>query len=193
MGGLLAMKMGLPVKRFVVATNENDEFPRFMQTGIYEPIRPSKNCISNAMNVGHPSNLARLFCLYGGQMDETGRVGRQPDHSAMKRDLYAVSISDEETRKTIREAYLEHRILLEPHGAVAWAGLMRYLQDCGDWSPCISLETADPAKFPDEIIRATGINPSLPPAMARLDELEENFERIDGEYASLKAFLRRFG
>ncbi|MEI8004333.1 MAG: threonine synthase, partial [Methanothrix sp.] len=64
MGGLLAMKMGLPVQKFVVATNENDEFPRFMTTGIYEPIQPSKNCISNAMNVGHPSNLARLFCLY---------------------------------------------------------------------------------------------------------------------------------
>jgi len=193
MGGLLAMKMGLPIKKFVVATNENDEFPRFMQTGVYEPIRPSKNCISNAMNVGHPSNLARLFSLYGGQMDEAGHVGRQPDLSAMKRDLYAVSISDEETRKTIREAYLGHRTLLEPHGAVAWAGLMRYLEECGDYNPCISLETADPAKFPDEIVRATGINPPLPPAMARLDELEESFERIDGEYASLKALLRRFG
>ena len=193
MGGLLAMKMGLGVKRFVVATNENDEFPRFMQTGAYEPIRPSKNCISNAMNVGHPSNLARLFSLYGGQMDEAGNVGRQPDLSAMKKDLYAVSISDEETRRTIREAYLGHRTLLEPHGAVAWAGLMRYLQECGDYNPCISLETADPAKFPDEIVRATGINPPLPPAMARLDELEESFERIDGEYASLKALLKRFG
>ena len=192
MGGLLAMKMGLPIKKFVVATNENDEFPRFMQTGVYEPIRPSKNCISNAMNVGHPSNLARLFSLYGGQMDEAGHVGRQPDLSAMKKDLYAVSISDEETRKTIREAYLGHRTLLEPHGAVAWAGLMRYLQECGDYNPCISLETADPAKFPDEIVRATGINPPLPPAMARLDELEESFERIDGEYASLKALLKRF-
>ena len=192
MGGLLAMKMGLPVKRFVVATNENDEFPRFMNSGVYEPIRPSKNCISNAMNVGHPSNLARLFSLYGGQMDETGRVGRQPDLSAMRRDLYAVSISNEETRQTIRDAYLKHSMLLEPHGAVAWAGLMRYLKDCGDHSPCISLETADPAKFPDEIVRATGINPPLPPAMARLDDLEENFERINGEYGSLKAFLRRF-
>ena len=192
MGGLLAMNMGLGVKKFVVATNENDEFPRFMQTGAYEPIRPSKNCISNAMNVGHPSNLARLFSLYGGQMDEAGHVGRQPDLSAMRRDLYAVSISDEETRKTIREAYLGHRTLLEPHGAVAWAGLMRYLQECGDYNPCISLETADPAKFPDEIVRATGINPPLPPAMARLDELEESFERIDGEYASLKALLKRF-
>ena len=126
-------------------------------------------------------------------MEESGRVVRQPDHSAMKRECYDVYIREKETRKTIREAYLEHRILLEPHGAVAWAGLMRYLQAWGDWSPCVSLETADPAKFPDEIIRATGINPPLPPAMARLDELEESFERIDGEYASLKALLRRFG
>jgi len=72
MGGLLALRMGLPAKKFVAATNENDEFPRFMKSGTYEPIRPSRNCISNAMNVGHPSNLARLFSLYGGQMDEMG-------------------------------------------------------------------------------------------------------------------------
>jgi threonine synthase len=192
MGGLLAMKMGLPVHKFVVATNENDEFPRFMDTGIYEPIRPSKNCISNAMNVGHPSNLARLFCLYGGKMDETGRVGQKPDMAAMRNDIYAVSITDEETRQTIKEAYSRHGVLLEPHGAVAWAGLMKYLVKCGDFSPCVSLETADPAKFPEEIVRATGINPPLPAAMARLDELEEKFEMMDGQYASLKEYLRRF-
>jgi len=192
MGGLLAMKMGLPVQKFVVATNENDEFPRFMNTGIYEPIAPSKNCISNAMNVGHPSNLARLFCLYGGQMDETGQVGKQPDLAAMREDIYAVCITDEETRQTIKEAYRQHRVLLEPHGAVAWAGLMKYLEKCGDFSPCVSLETADPAKFPEEIVRATGINPPLPAAMARLDELEENFEKMDGQYSSLKNCLRRF-
>ena len=192
MGGLFALKMGLPVQKFVVATNENDEFPRFMNTGIYEPIRPSKNCISNAMNVGHPSNLARLFSLYGGQMDETGRVSKRPDLAAMRKDIYAVCITDEETRRTIKEAYSRHKLLLEPHGAVAWAGLMKYLQECGDASPCVSLETADPAKFPEEIVRATGVNPPLPAAMARLDELEENFEKMDGQYASLKDYLRRF-
>lgn len=189
MGGLIAMKMGLPVHRFVAATNANDEFPRFLETGIYEPIRPSKNCISNAMNVGHPSNLARLFSLYGGQMDETGRVGKEPDMQATRRDIFAVSISDAETRRTIKEAYAEHRILLEPHGAVGWAGLLRYLEECGDWSPCVSLETADPAKFPEEIVRLTGVNPPLPAAMARLDEQEEHFQRIKGDYASLKDYL----
>ena len=192
MGGLLAYRMGLPAKRFVVATNENDEFPRFMKTGVYEPIRPSKNCISNAMNVGHPSNLARLFSLYGGQMDEAGRVGKMPDLAAMNRDLYAVSVTDEETRRTIKDAYSRYGILLEPHGAVGWAGLLRYLEECGEAGPCVSLETADPAKFPDEIVRATGASPPLPPAMARLDELDEAFERIDGRYDSLKQYLKRF-
>jgi len=192
MGGLLALKMGLFAQKFVVATNENDEFPRFVKTGVYEPIRPSKNCISNAMNVGHPSNLARLFWLYGGQMDETGHVNRAPDLQAMRRDLYAVSITDEETRNTIKEAYSQHKVLLEPHGAVAWAGLMKYLNECGDYSPCISLETADPAKFPEEIVRATGISPPLPPAMALLDDLAEKYDRIDGEYSSLKDYLRKF-
>jgi threonine synthase len=192
MGGLIALNMGLPVHKFVVATNENNEFPAFMQTGVYSPIRPSKNCISNAMNVGHPSNLARLFYLYGGRMDEMGQVSKQPDLIAMRKDLYAVSITDEETRKAIKEAYSRYEVLLEPHGAVGWAGLMKYLKECGDWSPCVSLETADPAKFPEEIVRLTGINPPLPQAMARLDELEEHFEKMNGNYASLKKYLGRF-
>ncbi len=192
MGGLIALNMGLPVHKFVVATNENNEFPAFMQTGVYAPIRPSRNCISNAMNVGHPSNLARLFYLYGGRMNEMGLVSRQPDLIAMRKDLYAVSITDEETRKAIKEAYSRYEVLLEPHGAVGWAGLMKYLKECGDWSPCVSLETADPAKFPEEIVRLTGINPPLPQAMARLDELEEHFEKMNGNYASLKNYLGRF-
>ncbi|MEI8002916.1 MAG: threonine synthase, partial [Methanothrix sp.] len=146
----------------------------------------------NAMNVGHPSNLARLFCLYDGQMDETGRVCKDPDLAAMRKDIYSVTITDVETRQTIKEAYILHKVLLEPHGAVGWAGLMKYLKECENASPCVSLETADPAKFPEEIVRATGVNPPLPAAMARLDELEENFERIDGQYASLKDYLMRF-
>lgn len=192
MGGLIALNMGLPVHKFVVATNENNEFPGFMQTGVYTPIRPSKNCISNAMNVGHPSNLARLFYLYGGRMNEMGLVSRQPDLIAMRKDLYAVSITDDETRMAIKEAYSKYKVLLEPHGAVGWAGLMKYLNECGDWSPCVSLETADPAKFPEEIVRLTGINPPLPQAMARLDEQEEHFEKMNGNYASLKNYLGRF-
>ena len=125
-------------------------------------------------------------------MDETGLVTRQPDLVAMRNEIYAVSVSDEETRRTIQEAYSRHKVLLEPHGAVGWAGLMKYLDEFGDWSPSVSLETADPAKFPDEIVRLTGINPPLPPAMATLDEKEEDYLRMDGSYASLKNYLKGF-
>jgi len=92
MGGVLAMRAGLPVARFVVATNANDEVPRFLATGRYEKVEPSRVCISNAMNVGHPSNLARLVSLYGGHMDETGVLRVAPDMEALGRDFFAVSI-----------------------------------------------------------------------------------------------------
>jgi threonine synthase len=189
MGGLIAMKMGLPVRKFIAATNENDEFPEFMKTGVYKPIRPSRNCISNAMNVGHPSNLARVFGLYGGEMDELGRVHKMPDLVKMRKELFAVSISDQETRETIKDAYSRYGIVLEPHGAVGWAGLMHYLKEVEDWSPCVSLETADPAKFPDEIVRLIGVEPRVPEAMSRLDELDEKFDLMDSSYNGLKSLL----
>lgn len=189
MGGLIAMRMGLPVRRFVVATNANDEFPKFVKSGVYEPIRPSLNCISNAMNVGHPSNLARVFSLYDGWMDELGTVHRPPDLAQMRKDIFAVSISDEETRNTIAETYRNFGTILEPHGAVGWAGLLRYIREVENWKPCVSLETADPAKFPDEIIRLTGITPTLPRAMASLDSLPEHYGMIDAEYSALKSEL----
>ncbi len=79
MGGLIARQMGLPVEKFILSTNENDEVPEFLRTGIYNSISPSLNCISSAMNVGHPSNLARIVALYGGMMDETGTIHKEPD------------------------------------------------------------------------------------------------------------------
>ena len=75
-GGMLALKMGLPAERFIIATNANDEFPRFLKEEEYHKVVPSRVCISSAMNVGHPSNLPRLVALYGGAMDEQGNVSR---------------------------------------------------------------------------------------------------------------------
>ncbi len=190
MAGLIAMNMGLPVRRFVIATNENDEFPNFIETGTYKPLHPSKKCISNAMNVGHPSNLARIFWLYGGQMDENGTVHKMPDIESMRRDLFVISITDDETRKTISEAYNRYDTLLEPHGAVGWAGLQRYLKEVEDWMPAVSLETADPAKFPEEVVRAVGIEPPLPPSLAKLDRMDENYDNIEGDYESFKQCLQ---
>ncbi len=193
MGGVLAMKMGLPVKKFVIATNGNDEFPNYLNTGGYEKIEPSRNCISSAMNVGHPSNLARLVDLYGGQMNEKGEIIRNALLEVMRREIWSVSISDEQTRETIASAYRQYGTLLEPHGAVGWAGLQEYLkQHPADDRPdqlCISLETAHPAKFPEEITRILGIEPPLPPSLTGIDHLPEQSEHLENDYQAFKNYL----
>ena len=193
MGGVLAMKMGLPVRKLIIATNENDEFPKYLYSGKYEKIEPSRNCISSAMNVGHPSNLARLVALYGGVMDEKGVILKPADMELMRNELFSVSISDVLTRRTITEAYKNHGLLLEPHGAVGWAGLQEFMkQNPGFNSPgqlCISLETAHPAKFPEEIHRLIGVDPPLPASLAGLDRKPEVFEDIPNGYTDFKNYL----
>jgi threonine synthase len=191
MGGLLAWRMGLPVERFVIATNANDEVPRFLETGVYGKREPSRVCISNAMNVGHPSNLARVVDLYGGAMDETGKLHRSPDMEALRRDLFAVSIDDQTTRQTIGRVHRDHGVTLEPHGAVAWAGLESYLARTASRATAVSLETAHPAKFPEEVRALTGAEPAVPPALAGLDDLTERYGQIATDYAAFKDHLTR--
>ena len=186
-----ARRMGLPVEKLIMPTNENDEFPRFLETGIYEKISPSRACLSNAMNVGHPSNLARFFDLYGGTVDRTGVVHRIPDLDEMKRRIYSVSISDRETKKTIKRVYEQHKVLLEPHGAVGWRGLEVYLELFGDVPLCISLETAHPAKFPDEIRELLQIDPDLPQSMKDIDERAGEPVFLNADYGELKTYLRK--
>jgi len=113
-GGLIAKKMGLPIKKFISAVNENNEFPAFLKTGIYTKVDPSINCISNAMNVGHPSNLARIFDLYGGQIDEKGVIHRVPNMEELRNDIISYSISDESTKDAIVNFYNKHKKIIEP-------------------------------------------------------------------------------
>lgn len=190
MGAVIAGRMGLPIRRLVVPVNSNDEFPRFLASGTYEKIVPSRNCLSNAMNVGHPSNLARLVAVYGGQMDETGRILQQPDLVRMRRELFSSSVSDEQTRATIREAWVQHKLLLEPHGAVGWRGFLDYCEaePLGD-TPAVVLETAHPAKFPEEIERLLGFCPPVPPSLAALDSLPEDFDRLPVDYDQFREYL----
>jgi threonine synthase len=193
MGGLIAKKMGLPVQKFIIATNENNEVPEYLRTGRYEPVNPSKNCISSAMNVGHPSNLTRIVALYGGAMDETGNISKTPDISAMREDLFTVSVTDEETRNTIEEVYKRYGILLEPHGAVAWKATKAYSglnNNTRTGKPlCISLETAHPAKFPGEISQILNFEPPLPHSMADLEQKPEYYLPMDNSYELLKDFI----
>jgi threonine synthase len=192
MGGVLATRMGVPVERLIIATNANDEVPRFFATGRYEKIVPSRECISNAMNVGHPSNLARLVHLYGGWMDETGAVKEPPDLGRLRRDFHAVSISDEATRATIRETWQHHHALLEPHGAVGWAGLQDFLATPAAPAEAlaVSIETAHPAKFPDEIQALLGFDPELPPSLAGIESKPEEHGHLSTEYAPFRDFLK---
>lgn len=193
MGGLLAMKMGLPVKRFIVSTNANNEVPLYLRNGKYKPIVPSLNCISNAMNVGHPSNLARIIALYGGRMDEKGNIIETPDEATMKKELYGIEISDEQTKETIKDAFRNYELLLEPHGAVAWKGLMQYFNEFPNENTpeqlAISLETAHPAKFPTEINHLLNLDPSLPESLKGLEDKEEKYIELDNNYRVFKQYL----
>lgn len=194
MGGLIAFRMGLPVKKFVVSTNENDEVPEYFKSGNYKTITPSLNCISSAMNVGHPSNMARIVSFYGGVMNEKGEVVKEPDMGSMKNDMFTVSVDDKETLETIKMVYERHSVLLEPHGSVGWTGLRRYF----DFTPmdhsanqvAVCLETAHPAKFPKEIQNILGFDPELPKSLVGLEEKEEQFAKLENNYDIFKQYLK---
>jgi threonine synthase len=190
MGAVVAREMGLPVKKIVASVNDNDAFPKFLASGVYQKISPSRNSVSNAMNVGHPSNLARLVAIYGGQMDETGKIHRQPDLAALRRDVFSSSISDERTRTSLKDFWNKYQILLEPHGVVAWQGFLDWLavEPLGD-APAVVVETANPAKFPEEVEKVVGWPPDVPPAMAAAIKLPEDFDRMGADYEKFRAYL----
>ncbi|MCD6229628.1 MAG: threonine synthase [Candidatus Diapherotrites archaeon] len=189
-GGILAKKMGLPVHKFVVSVNENDEFPKFLETGNYSPILPSKACLSSAMNVGHPSNFARIIDFYGGQIDEKGSMVKAPDMNLMKHDLYPVTVSDNETVMTINNVYNNYGVVLEPHGAVSWAGLEHFLSETSMPVTAVSFETAHPAKFNSKLNEILGIEVDLPESMRGLENKNESFESIPADYGTFKKFLK---
>jgi len=193
MGGLIAFKMGLPVKKFISAVNENNEFPRFLETGVYEKVEPSKNCLSNAMNVGHPSNFARIIDLYNGQIDETGLIHKDPNLNRLQEDIVSYSISDELTKQTIVNFYKRYNRIIEPHGAVGWACLEiyrnKYSED-GKYKG-ICFETADPAKFPDEIISLIEITPKTPNSLNIIQNKKEIPNPVEiRNYQDFKVFIQ---
>ena len=133
--GLLAKQLGLPVEHFVAATNRNDVVPAYLEKGEYLP-RPSVATISNAMDVGAPSNFVRMQALFGNSWNE------------MKSNISGMSFSDNETRVAIREVESKFGYQIDPHGAVGWLAARQYRKE-HPGSMTITLETAHPAKFPD--------------------------------------------
>ena len=112
-GGLLAWRMGLPVHKFIAATNSNDVVPQYLKNGLFSP-RPSRQTISNAMDVGNPSNFVRILDLFDGKFD------------ALSHMISGYSFTDDETSQAMRSVYEKHNYLMDPHGAVAYLGWMAY-------------------------------------------------------------------
>lgn len=187
MGGLLARYMGLPVAKFAVAVNENDEFPVYLRSREYKPLVPSRACLSNAMNVGHPSNLARLIALYGGAMDDKGGIHVEPDVEAIQRDIISTEVSDQETRQAIGAAYHDFGVVIEPHGAVGYKAIEKLGLE-RDYTTVL-LETAHPAKFPEVIIETIGVDPEIPESMKRQDNTPETQFSCANDYARFKSLL----
>ena len=139
------------------------------------------------MIVSNPSNFARLVDFYGGHVhdarDAQGRVTREgvldalPDIGAMRRDLFSVSVSNPDHYRAMAEVYEKYQIIIEPHGAVGWRALDSYLEGRHDRLAVI-YETADPGKFPDEVEKAIGVVPEVPPGFAKQAHLPERIYRI---------------
>ena len=193
MGGIIAREMGLPVKRFIISTNDNNEVPEYLKTGIYNIISPSKNCISSAMNVGHPSNLARIVALYGGIMNESGTILKSPNLAAMRNDFFGISVSDEITRETIASCYKKHGILLEPHGAVAWKGWNHTSQICcrAKMRGTFMFRWKQPIRQ-NSRMRYSGsliLYPAPPPSLDSVKDLDEEYLSLKNDYNIFRNYI----
>ncbi|WP_185857439.1 threonine synthase [Blattabacterium cuenoti] len=137
--GMMAEKMGLPIKFFIASTNINDTIPRFLKSEKYHPF-PVKKTISNAMDISNPSNFSRIWYLYKKNMFQ------------LRKKLSSYKFTDEETLSIIKIMWKKYKYMLDPHGAIGYLGLRQYLQEINNTSdPAIFLETAHPIKFLDHI------------------------------------------
>ncbi len=188
LGCEFSRRMGLPVKRLILAVNDNDEFPKFLFSGNYVPLSPSHHSISNAMNVGNPSNLARYFDLYGGHLFPDGTVGQAPKLSDMRKNLWSISISDEETRWIITQTFKQHNIMLDPHGAVGLAAVQRYRAK-GFEGQAVVLETAHPGKFTDTVSSILGQSVEVPPSLLHIMKRPPSSDRLSCDYEQFRTYL----
>ena len=173
--GLLAYKSGLPVKHFIAACNANDVVPDYFLSGHYEP-QPAIATISNAMDVGDPSNFVRMLELFGKDVEE------------LRSMISSYSISDEETRATIKEVKEKFGYLLDPHGAVGYAAVEQYIAG-HTGERAIFLETAHPIKFYDVVEPVIGERIPLPGGVKDIMEKKKVSTKISTYYTELKDFL----
>jgi len=175
--GIMAKKMGAPIAKFVASTNANNEVPLYLDTGRFEA-RPSVSTISNAMDVGSPSNFSRMLALYN------------DDVVSMRHDISGASFSDDATRIAIAQVFQKYHYVMDPHGAVAYLGLADALKRAPD-AVGVFLETAHPAKFAEEVEKSIGETVPVPERLAAYMNREKVAAKLPNSFLGLKDFLLR--
>ena len=172
---LFGHAMGLPIKRFIAANNANDIFYKYLQTGKYEP-KPSKQTLANAMDVGDPSNFARIYDLYG------------KSHERITSLISGATYTDEQIRETMRDCYEETKYILDPHGACGYQALADGLKD-GEVG--VFCETAHPAKFKEKVDEILGIDVEIPERLQNFMKGQKQSVPMSKEFADFKQYLMK--
>ena len=172
---LFGHEMGLPIKRFIAANNANDIFYKFLQTGKYEP-KASVQTLANAMDVGDPSNFARIYDLYG------------KSHERITSLISGATYTDDQIRETMRQCYKETGYVLDPHGACGYQALVDGLQE-GEVG--VFCETAHPAKFKEKVDEILDIDVAIPDRLAAFMRGEKQSVEMTKEFSDFKAFLMK--
>lgn len=171
--GIMAKKMGLPIHRFIAATNINKIVPEYLKTGIFQP-KPSVQTISNAMDVGNPSNFVRMMDLY------------KHDHSAILKDISGYHLNDAETKAALLELYHTYNYIGDPHGAIGY----KSLELLKDGETGLFLETAHPSKFADIVEEVIGVSVEIPERLQILADRKKQSVVLGKEYHGFKEWMQ---
>ena len=180
---LFGHQMGLPIKRFIAANNANDIFYNYLQTSKYEP-RASVQTLANAMDVGDPSNFARILNLYS----ENGQLTPEATHHRITNLISGATYKDEQIRKTMQQCYEETGYVLDPHGACGYQALKDGLKPGETGVFC---ETAHPAKFKEKVDDILGIDIEIPARLKAFMEGQKQSVGMSKEFADFKAYLMK--
>ena len=178
---LFGHAMGLPVRRFVAANNANDIFYNYLQTGKYEP-KPSRQTLANAMDVGDPSNFARIINLYS----ENGKLSPEDTHRRITSLISGATYSDDHIRETMRQCYKETDYILDPHGACGYQALVDGLKPDEVGVFC---ETAHPAKFKEKVDDILSIDVDIPARLRAFMQGQKQSTPMTKDFADFKRYL----
>ena len=177
-GGLLAKKMGLPIQKFIASTNINDVVPEYLSSKSFNP-RPSKQTISNAMDVGNPSNFVRMLDLFHG------------DFESLSNEIVGYAFTDEETQHAMRDVFSRTNYVMDPHGAVAYLGLKKFLRSGDANAYGIFAETAHPAKFKEVVDKTLNISIPIPDELQKFLKNKKRSIPLNKSFEDFKGFLNQ--